>query len=152
MKRLNGNYWRLGWILLTNGALVFLLLSGPIRAHQHQQVLHEALGTPLEPFSYWKQLFAAPWVPVVVLVLLLGISSELRRSALSPILNLGPYVAWLVVALWERARIIGEASPYELLLGKVLLIIPLSLVIAIDLLFYLLAFRRGREAGGQEMR
>jgi hypothetical protein len=148
MRRLNKNYWRFGWILLTNGALIFLLLSGPIRVHHDQQVLHEALGTAPEPFSYWKQLIAAPWVPVVALVLLVGIGAEVRRTALSPIFNLGPYVVWLLVALWERARVVGEAPPYELYLGKVLLIIPLTVVVVVNLVLYALAFRRRQADGG----
>jgi hypothetical protein len=85
---------------------------------------------------------ATPWVPVVVIVLLAGIVAELRRTILSPILNLAPYVVWLIVALWERAKVAGEATPQDLFLGKVLLIIPLAVVIAIDLAFYVVAFRR----------
>ena len=142
MRRLNVNYWRLGWVLLTNGALILLLLSGPIRAHNDQQLISEGLRTTPPPFSYWKELFASPWVPVVVLVLLLGIVAEVRRTVLSPIVNLSPYVVWLIVALWERARVAGEATSQELFLGKVLLIFPLAVVIGIDLIFYIVAFRR----------
>lgn len=102
------------------------------------------MGTAPEPFSYWKELFATPWVPVVALILLVGIGAEVRRNTLSPVFNLSPYAVWLVVALWERAKTGGEASPYDLFLGKVLLIIPLILVIAIDLIFYLVAFKRSQ--------
>jgi len=149
MRRLNVNYWRLGWVSLTNGALIVLLLSGPIRAYNGQQLISEGLRTTPPPFSYWKELFASPWVPVVVLVLLLGIVAEVRRTVLSPIVNLSPYVVWLIVALWERARVAGEATSQELFLGKVLLILPLAVVIVVDLVFYAFAFRR-RQAEGSD--
>lgn len=148
MKPLNRNYWRLGWVFLTNGALTLLLLTAPIRAHHDEQLLGEAMRTAPPAFSYWKELLATPWVPVVALVLLVGIAAEVRRTVLSPIVNLGPYVVWLIVALWERARVAGEATPQELFLGKVLLIIPLVVVITIDLAFYVVAFRRRQAEGG----
>jgi hypothetical protein len=150
MKPLNRNYWRLGWVFLTNGALALLLLTAPIRAHHDKQLLSEAMRTAPRAYSYWKELLATPWVPVVALVLLVGIAAEVRRTALSPIVNLAPYVAWLIVALWERARVAGEATPQELFLGKVLLIILLVVVIAIDLIFYVVAFRR-RQAEGRDL-
>ena len=65
MRRLNINYWRLGWVLLTNGALALLLLTGPIRMHHDQQMLYERMHTASPSFSYWKELLATPWVPVV---------------------------------------------------------------------------------------
>jgi hypothetical protein len=151
MKQLNRSYWRLGWILLTNSALSLLLLTGPIRAHQDQQLLYESMHTSPPAYSYWRELTATPWVPVVVIVLLAGIVAELGRTILSPIVNLAPYVVWLIVALWERAKVAGEATPQDLFLGKVLLIIPLAVVIAIDLVFYLVALRR-MQADGDEMK
>ena len=33
MRRLNRNYWRLGWVVLTNGAVSLLLLIDPIRTY-----------------------------------------------------------------------------------------------------------------------
>jgi hypothetical protein len=100
------------------------------------------MGTVPLPFSYWKELFATPWVPILVLVLLIGIVAELRRSVLSPVFTLVPYIAWLIVALCDRARVAAEASPQDLFLGKVLLIIPLAVIIAVDLIFYVAAIRR----------
>lgn len=148
MRRLNINYWRLGWILLTNCALALLLLTGPIRTHHDQQMLYESMHTVPPAFSYWKELFATPWVPVVALVLLVGIVAEVRRTVLSPVLNLSPYVVWLIVALLERARVAGAATPQELFLGKVLLIIPLAVVIVVDLIFYAVGLRRGQAQDG----
>ena len=148
MRRLRRSYWRLGWVLLTNGALILLLLSGPIRAHHDQQLIYESMRTTPPPFSYWEELFATPWVPAIALVLLVAIVAEMSRTVFSPILNLSPYVVWLILALWERARVAGEATPQELYLGKVLLIIPLAVVIAIDLIFYVVAFRRRQAEGG----
>lgn len=144
MNRLPRSYWRLAWVLLTNALVMFLLLTGPFRVHHDQQALQRLLQSPPEPFSYWGQLFSAPWLPLMVLVLLFGIVSEIRRSALSPIFNLGPYLVWLAVALWERARLAGQASPYELYVGKMLLMLPLTILIIVGLIFYAFAFRRKR--------
>ncbi len=119
MRRLNKNYWRLGWVLLTNGLVILLCLSGPIRTHHERQLLHQ-LG---------------------------GVLAEVRRTVLSPIINLGPYAVWFILALWERAKLAGEATPYELSLGKVFLII-LAVVIGVDLVFYALAFRPRQTEGG----
>jgi len=145
MKPLNKNYWRLGWVFLTNGALSLLLLTGPVRVYYDHRILYETMGTVPPPLSYWKELLATPWVPVVVLVLLIGIVAELRRSVLSPIFTLVPYITWLIVALCERARVAAEASPQDLFLGKVLLIIPLAVIIAVDLIFYVTAIRRTQQ-------
>jgi hypothetical protein len=148
MRKLNRNYWRFGWVLLTNSALSLLLLTGPIRTHQDRQLLYQSMHASPPAYSYWRELVATPWVPVVVIVLLAGIVAELRRTILSPILNLAPYVVWLVVALWERAKVAGEATPQDLFLGEVLLIIPLAVVVAIDLAFYVVALRRIQAQGG----
>jgi hypothetical protein len=148
MKQLSRNYWRLGWLLLTNGAVILLFLCGPIRAHHDQKLLYQVMRTTPPPFSYVHEFFSDPWGPILVVTLLAGIVAELRRTVLSPIVNLSPYVVWLVVALWERAKVAGEATPYELFLGKVLLIIPLTVVIAVDLIFYVVAFRRKRAEDG----
>jgi hypothetical protein len=148
MKKLSRNYWRLGWLLLTNGTVILLILSGPIRAHHDQQLLHHVMRTTPPPFSYVHELFSDPWGPILVVTLLAGIVAELRRTILSPILNISPYVVWLVVALRERAKVAGEATTYELSLGKILLIVPLTVVIAIHLIFYIAAFRRRQAEGG----
>jgi hypothetical protein len=147
MRRLNRNYWRLGWVLLTNGAVILLLLSGPIRAHHDQQLLYQAMRAAPPPFSYLHEFFSNPWGPVLVVTLVAGIAAELRRTILSALVNLSPYVVWLIVALWERAKVAGEATPYELYLGKVLLIFPLAIVVAIDLIFYAAAFRLRQTQG-----
>jgi hypothetical protein len=75
-------------------------------------------------------------------VLLVGILAEMRRTVLSPIIILSPCVVWLAVALWERAKVAGEATPSELFLGEVLLILPLTAVIVVDVIFYVIGFRR----------
>lgn len=142
MRRLNTNYWRLGWVLLTNGAVILLILSGPIRAHHDQQLLYQAMRAVPPPFSYLHEFFSDPWGPTLVVTLVAGIAAELRRTILSALINLSPYVIWLIVALWERAKVAGEATPYELSLGKVLLIFPLAIVIAINLIFYAAALKR----------
>ena len=147
MRRLNKNYWRVGWILLANGVVILLFLSGPIRMHHEEQLLHQVMRTAPPPFSYVHEFFADPWGPLLVLTLLGGILAEMRRTVLSPIINVGLYVVWFIVALWEQAKAAGEATPYELSLGKVFLII-LAVVIGVDLVFYALAFRRRQTEDG----
>jgi hypothetical protein len=147
MRRLHKNYWRLAWILFTNDAVILLFLSGPIRVHHEEQLLHQVMRTAPPPFSYVHEFFADPWGPLLVLTLLAGILAEMRRTVLSPIINIGPYVVWFIVAVWEQAKAAGETTPYELSLGKVFLII-LAVVIGVDLVFYALAVRRRQAEGG----
>jgi hypothetical protein len=144
MRRLNRNYWRLGWVLLTNGGLTLSLLTGPLRVHHDTELLYATIRMATPQFSYWRELFIAPWVPVLALILLLGIVAELRRTVFSSILNMTPYLAWLSVALWDRTKFTGEVDPQELFLNKLLLII-LTMVVVTDLIFYLAAFRRTAE-------
>jgi len=147
MRRLNKNYWRLGWVLLTNGVVILLFLSGPIRTHHEEQLLHQVMRTVPPPFSYVHEFFADPWGPLIVVTLIGGILAEVRRIALSPIINLGLYVTWFIVGFWEQAKAAGEATPSELFLGKVFLII-LAVVIGADLAFYAFAFWLRRAEGG----
>ncbi len=140
MKRLNRNRWRLGWVLLTNGVVILLFLSGPLRVHHERQMLSQVMRTPAPPFSYAHEFFSNFWGPFLVFTLLAGILAELWRTPLSPILNLGPYVVWFIDGLWERIRVAGEATAFELSLGKLFLII-LGVVIGVDLVFYAIAFR-----------
>jgi hypothetical protein len=100
-------------------------------------VLYQSLHTPLPAFSYWKELLNDPWAPVLAAILLAGVVAEVRRNALSPILNLGPFVLWLVLALNDRAY---STQP--------LLILPLVMVIGIESVFYIAAFRRRGESSG----
>jgi hypothetical protein len=137
MRRLNRNYWRLGWVVVVNSAVVVLELTGPVRAYHDQQLLHEAMRTAPPVFSYWKELFGDPWVLVLGVMLLAGIVAEVRRNALSPIFNVAPFAFWLVVALRD--------SFYS---KQLLLIFPLAVVIVVDLVFYALAFRRRQAEGG----
>ncbi len=144
MRRLNRNYWRLGWVLLTNGAVILALLTAPILVYHNQLLISRSLRFNPPPFSYWTEFLAVPWGLVLLPMLLAGIVAEVRRSVLGPIINLTTFSAWLFLALWERTKISGEATPQELFLGKVLLIFPLIAVIGIDLIFYIAAFR-GRQ-------
>lgn len=136
MRRLNKNYWRLGWVLIANSIVVALQLIGPVRAYEDQQLIHQAMRTAPPVFSYWKELFSDPWVPVLTVVLLVGIVAEVRRNALSPILNMGPFVFWLVLAFRD---------PFYS--KQLLLIVPLAVLIVADFVFYVLAFRRSQAPG-----
>jgi hypothetical protein len=137
MRRLNKNYWRLGWIVLVNSAVLVLQLTGPIRAHHDQQLLDQVMRTAPQAFSYWKELFSDPWVPALAAILLIGIVAEIRRNALSPLFNLAPFAFWLVLTFRD--------SFYS---KQLLLILPLAMVIVVELVFYALAFRRRRAEGG----
>lgn len=137
MRRLNRNYWRLGWVLLVNSAVLVLQLTGPIRAHHDQQLLYQVMRTAPPAFSYSKELFSDPWVPALAVVLLVGIVAEMRRNALSPIFNLAPFAFWLVLAFRD---------PFYS--KQLLLIFPLAMIIVVDLVFYALAFRRRHAEGG----
>jgi hypothetical protein len=131
MRRLNRNYWRLGWVLLVNSAVLALQLTAPIRAYHDQRLLYQTMRMAPPVFSYWKELLSDPWVPVLAAVLLAGIVAEVCRNVLSPVLNVGPFTLWLVLAFRDPA--------YS---KQLLLILPLVMVIAIDLVFYIAAFRR----------
>jgi hypothetical protein len=131
MRRLSRNYWRLGWVLLINGAMVILQLTAPIRLYNDQQALHQVIRTAAPAFSYWKELFVDPWVPALAVTLLAGILGELLGSVLSPILNLAPFIFWLILIFRNPSS--GEQA---------LLIFPLVMIIAADVVFYALAFRR----------
>ncbi len=122
MRLLDRNYWRLGWVLVVNSAVVVLQLTGPARAYHDQQLLHQAMRTAPPVFSYWKELFSDPWVPVLGLILLVGTVAEVRRNALSPIFNVAPFAFWLVLAFRD--------SFYS---KQLLLIFPLAEVIVVDL-------------------
>ena len=147
MKRLNRDYWRLAWVLLTNGIVIFFFVSGPVKAHHDQQLLYQVMRTSPPPFSYLHEFFSGFWGPFLVFTLLGGILAEVWRSVLSPVFNLGPFVAWFIGGLWERTKVANEATPYELFLGKIFLVV-LAVVIAVDLLFYVIAFRRRQTEGG----
>jgi hypothetical protein len=150
MRRLNRSYWRLAWVLLTNGVVILLFLSGPIRAHHEQQLLHQVMRTTPPPFSYIHEFFSDPWGPIIVATLLVGIAAEVRRTILSPIVNLGPYLVWLIRFLWQEVKVASGATPFEVSPGviMVLIIIPLAVVIAVDLIFYIAAFRRRHTEAG----
>jgi hypothetical protein len=63
-------------VLLTNGVVIILFLSGPIRAHHEQQLLYQVMRTAAPPFSYIHEFFSDPWRPIIVATLLVGIVAE----------------------------------------------------------------------------
>jgi hypothetical protein len=144
MRKLNKNYLRNGWVLLTNGVVIFLCLSAPIRAHREHLLLYEAMRTAPPPFSYFHELFSDPWSPTIVAILTLGIASEFFRSILSPIINLGIYAVWLMTFLWEEAKVVRGAAPSEVSPGVILVLIitPVVAVLGVNLAFYTHALRR----------
>jgi len=151
MRRLSRSYWRLTWVLLTNGAVILLFLLGPIRSLHEQETLHQVMRTAAPPFSYIHEFFSDVWRPIIVAILLAGIVAELLRSALSSILNVGPYLLWFIISSWQVARVAMGRTPSEVSPGVILalMVIPLALVVAVDMMFYVVAFRRGRTGGGE---
>jgi hypothetical protein len=95
-------------------------------------------------FSYFREFFSDPWRPTIVTILALGIVADFFRSILSPIFNLGIYLVWLVMFLWEEAKVVRGAAPSEVSPGLiiVLFIIPLVAVIGVNLGFYAHVLRR----------
>jgi hypothetical protein len=77
--------------------------------------------------------------------------AELRRAAISAIINVCPYVAWLIAALWTETQTIIEHAPSEISAGAVfvVIILPLSTVVVIDLVFYLVGFRQARPSNSE---
>lgn len=77
-------------------------------------------------------------------ILALAIVADFFRSILSPIFNLGIYLVWLVMFLWEEARVVRGAAPSEVSPGLivVLFVIPLVAVIGVNLGFYAHLLRR----------
>jgi hypothetical protein len=144
MKQLSRSYWRLAWVLFTNGAVILLFLLGPIRAHHEQEILYQVMRTAAPPFSYIREFFSDVWRPTIVAVLLAGIVAEFLRSALSSILNVGPYALWLVISSWQAARVEMGRTPSEVSPGVIvlLMVVPLAAVVAVGLVFYITAFRR----------
>jgi hypothetical protein len=108
------------------------------------------MRTAAPPFSYIHEFFSDPWRPIIVATLLVGIVAEVSGTVLSPIVNLGPYVVWLIMSLWEVVKVVGGATPSEVSPGVVivLIVIPLAVVIAVDLTFYVIAFRRRQAEDG----
>jgi hypothetical protein len=151
MRKLSANGWRLAWVLMTNGVICLLLLSGPIRWRHNQMMLYRVMRTTPPAFSYWKELFATPWVPIVLLLLVVGAIAEVRRSVLGPVVNLGFYATYLGLILFEQAKAAYQGSPQETTLGFVLivLVIPLAVITAVDLVFYIPALRHFSEQSGE---
>jgi hypothetical protein len=115
-------------------------------------MLYQVMRTAAPPFSYIHEFFSDTWRPIIVGVLLAGIVAEFLRSALSSILNVGPYVLWLVISSWQALRVAMGGTPSEVSPGVIvaLVIIPLALVVAVYLTFYVIAFRRWQTAGHEE--
>jgi hypothetical protein len=136
LKKLAKNNVRAAWVVLTNGAFILLLLTAPIRAFHKAELIFKSAGSAPAPFSYWRELITSPESLVVVFVLTFGIVSELRQNLLGPVFNLGLYTWCVVENLVERAKVSSSAPAQDLLLGLVFVIIPLSVVLLVDLIFY----------------
>lgn len=145
MIKLGKNYWRTSWVLFTNGLLLFWLLIAPIRAHHNQQLLHQIMGTVPPVFSYWRALFSDLTTPITAAILAVGILLELRRNAFSPLVVLCPYALWLISLLKARMQYGNDA---EVALSVRIFLIPLSIVVVVDCIFYLSALWRLRPARG----
>lgn len=142
MRRLTKNYWRTGWILFVNGAVIVLFLAAPIRQHHAEAPLYRALEMTPPPVSYFHLLLSEPWVLGLLAVLLLGVVAELRRAVIATIFNVIPYLVGLISVLSAMLKP-GEAEPEGFAIG-ILLTIVLTVIVTIDAIFYLAAFKRMR--------
>jgi hypothetical protein len=146
MRKLNRSYWRLGWISLTNVAVICLFLGGLVHQRHDELLLYRAMRTTPPAFSYVHEFFSDLWRPVIVITLLVGILAEVRRTVLGPILNLGLYIVWFIVFSWNAVEVATGATPSEVTPSviMVLTVIPLAVVIGVDLFFYIPAVRQLR--------
>jgi hypothetical protein len=146
VRKLNRSYWRLGWIVLTNLAVICLFLGGMVHQRHDELLLYQAMRTTPPAFSYVHEFFSDRWRPVIVITLLVGILAEVRRTILSPILNLGLYIVWFIVFSWDAIEVATGATPSEVSASLILVltVIPLAVVIGIDLFFYIPALRQLR--------
>ena len=146
MRKLSRNYWRLAWIVLTNIGVICLFVGGLIRERHDELLLYRA-GRMVPPaFSYVHAFISDPWRVIPVVMLLGGIFAELRRTILSPILNLSLYVVWFVVFSWDAVEVSIGATPSEMAPSLIwaLTVIPLAVVVGVDLFFYIPALRQLR--------
>jgi hypothetical protein len=49
MRRLNRNYWRLGWVLVVNCIIIFLELAAPIHQYHNEKLMSETLRVAAPP-------------------------------------------------------------------------------------------------------
>jgi hypothetical protein len=105
------------------------------------------MRTAAPPFSYVDEFFSDPWQPIIVTTLVVGIVAELYGTVFSAMVNLCPYVVWLIMFLWEAVQVARGATPSEVSPGVIMvfMVIPLAVVVAVDLMFYITAFRQTRE-------
>jgi lysylphosphatidylglycerol synthetase-like protein (DUF2156 family) len=133
-------------MVLTNVGVICLFVGGPIRQRHDELLLYRVMRTDPPAFSYVHAFISDPWRVALVVMLLVGIFAELRRTILSPILNLGLYFVWFIVFSWDAVEFSIGATPSEVapLLVLVLTVIPLAVVIGVDLFFYIPALRQLR--------
>jgi len=142
MKTINKNNMRTAWVAITNGTFMLLLLTAPLRDFHMKEQLFRSFGSAPPPFSYWRELLATPLTLGVSFVLVLGILAELRRNVLALILNVVLYAWCLAAVLIERAKVSGNAPAQDLFIGLVFVIVPLSVVLIVDSIFYARALLR----------
>jgi hypothetical protein len=143
MTRLKRNFWRLAWVLFTNGFVVILFLNGPIRSKHEQQLLYQAMGTPASPFSYLHEFFSDPWRPIIVVTLLVGIVAEASRNVLSAVMNVGVWVVWLFLFLRDAVQVARGQADSEVSASLLMTIcVALAVVVAANVSFYVDAVRR----------
>ena len=142
MKMLRKSAFRCGWIILANGLLILFIFSGPLRERYDQEFIFKSMNSSPPSFSYWSALTANPLLPLMAVILAIGIALEIRRKLAAPIVNLAPLVGWLSVIVYERAKVANQATEFEMTVGKILFIYPLTVIIGVELFLYVMAFRR----------
>lgn len=113
MRRLHQNTWRLSWVLFVNTTIIVLLVTALIREYRAQGQIFKALGRPEPSILSWSSV-SSPWTLLLIVMLVLGMLAELRRSILSLLFNLIPFVAvliwWAVDLTQSNGSYAGERS------------------------------------------
>ena len=133
--RLSKNHWRMAWVVLADSAIIFWLVTAPIREYHNRTELYRLLETPQPPLSFWAQ-FANPWLLTAVLALAIGILAEISRSVFSLLFNTVPFVlfsGWWVIDRARSPERDAEALAYAFPLAA-----AAALIVVVNGIFYLI--------------
>jgi len=127
---------RRAWIIITNMAMIYMILPRVEATNQ----LRRSLGE--QPISPWSEIGSHPWVLVFIVVLLLGIIADFVSIRMAAVLNIGCYLVALGAALSGIVVDRNEVHAQEIYLGVLLYVIPIFIIATINILIYRKSLRR----------